>query len=206
LKNLASRRSQQQVAEILRKGAGRMPGFAHLKESELEAIERFLLKGENKELMVSQPEKSLPTDLKYTIDGYNKFLDPEGYPAIKPPWGTLNALDLNTGEYVWKKPFGEIPALAAQGFKNTGSENYGGSVVTTGGLLFIGATTSDRKFRTFDKLTGKLLWEYTMDAAGNSTPATYEIKGRQFVVMGAGGGKWGNPSGGSFYVFSLPEK
>ncbi len=206
LKNLASRRSQQQVEEILRRGAGRMPSFAHLETAELDALVRFLMKGENKEFTQPLPKVSSPMDLKYTMDGYNKFTDPDHYPAVKPPWGTLNAIDLNSGEYVWKIPFGEIPALAAQGLKNTGSENYGGSVVTAGGLLFIGATNSDRKFHAFDKLTGKLLWEYTMDAAGNSTPATYEIKGRQFVVMGAGGGKWGNPSGGSYFVFSLPEE
>jgi quinoprotein glucose dehydrogenase len=144
-------------------------------------------------------------DLKYTIDGYNKFLDPDGYPAIEPPWGTLNAVNLSTGEIVWKVPLGEFPELAEKGMGNTGSENYGGSVVTAGGLLFIGATTHDKKFRAFDKLTGKLLWETTLPADGNATPATYEIAGRQYVVIAAGGGKWGQPAGAYFVAFALPR-
>jgi len=90
--------------------------------------------------------------------------------------------------------------------RNTGCENYGGSVVTAGDLLFIGATNHDKKFRAFDKATGKLLWETTLPAAGNATPATYEVGGRQFVVIAAGGGKWGLPSGGSYIAFALPEK
>ena len=98
-------------------------------------------------------------------DGYNKFLDPDGYPAVEPPWGTLNAIDLNKGEIAWKIPFGEYPELVAKGMRNTGSENYGGPVVTAGGLLFIGATNHDRKFHAFDKATGKLLWETTLPAA-----------------------------------------
>lgn len=141
--------------------------------------------------------------LKYGIDGYNKFLDPEGYPAVAPPWGTLNALDLNSGNYLWKVPFGEIPKLAAAGMRNTGSENYGGGVLTAGGLLFIAATNNDRKFRAIDKKTGAVLWETVLPAAGNATPAVYEVNGREYVVIGAGGGKWGNPSGGSYVAFAL---
>ena len=145
-----------------------------------------------------------PFELKYTVDGYNKFLDPDGYPAIEPPWGTLNAINLDTGEIAWKIPFGEFPELVAKGMRNTGSENYGGPVVTAGGLLFIGATDHDRKFHAFDKATGKLLWETTLPAGGNATPAVYEVNGRQFVVIAAGGGKSGRPSGGSYVAFALP--
>jgi quinoprotein glucose dehydrogenase len=144
--------------------------------------------------------------LKYTIDGYNKFLDPEGYPAVEPPWGTLNAIDLNSGKIVWKIPFGEHPALVAKGMTNTGSENYGGAIVTENGLLFIGATNLDKKFRAFDKTTGKLLWETVLPAAGNATPATYELNGRQFIVIAAGGGKSGALSGGSYVAFALPKE
>ena len=79
------------------------------------------------------------------------------------------------------------------------------AIVTTGGVLFIGATNHDGKFHAFDKKTGALLWEYTMDAAGNATPAMYEVNGRQYVVIGAGGGKSGTKSGGSYYAFALPE-
>jgi quinoprotein glucose dehydrogenase len=139
------------------------------------------------------------------MDGYNKFLDPDGYPAVEPPWGTLNAINLDTGEIAWKIPFGEFPELVAKGIRNTGSENYGGPVVTAGGLLFIGATDHDRKFHAFDKAKGKLLWEATLPAGGNATPATYEVNGRQFVVIAAGGGKSRRPSGGSYVAFALPK-
>jgi quinoprotein glucose dehydrogenase len=145
-------------------------------------------------------------DLNYTTDGYNKFLDPDGYPAIAPPWGTLNAINLDTGEYVWKIPFGEFPELAAKGLKDTGTENYGGGIVTAGGLFFIGATNHDRKFRAYDKRTGKLLWETLLPASGNATPAMYEAGGRQFIVIAAGGGKSGAPSGGSYVAFALPRQ
>jgi quinoprotein glucose dehydrogenase len=205
LKNLAANRSAEQVAKVIRDGAGRMPGFAHLREPAVRAIANFILSG--KEEAVEAVRAADPRiELKYNLDGYVRFTDPDGYPAIAPPWGTLNALDLTTGEYRWRIPFGEFPALAAQWLSNTGSENYGGAVVTAGGLLFIGATNADHKFRAFDKLTGKLLWEYTMDAAGNATPATYEVNGKQYVVIGAGGGKWGNVSGGKYYAFALPSR
>ena len=141
--------------------------------------------------------------MKYGTDGYNKFLDPEGYPANTPPWGTLNAINLHTGEYAWKIPFGEIPALAAKGLRNTGSENYGGSVVTAGGLLFIGATNHDRLFRAYDKRNGKLLWQTTLPAAGNATPAVFEMNGKQIVVIAAGGGK-AKHSGGTYVAYALP--
>ncbi len=205
LQNLISRRSEAQVSEILHKGAGRMPGFAYLKDPALASIARYLLSGEDKEVIQTVSGPPSPIDLKYTIDGYNKFLDPDGYPAVKPPWGTLSAVNIDTGEYAWKIPFGEFPELVAKGVKSTGSENYGGAVVTAGGLLFIGATNADNKFHAFDKRTGKLLWEFTMDAAGNSTPSTYSINGKQYVVMGAGGGKWKGLSGGSYYAFALPD-
>ena len=117
----------------------------------------------------------------------------------------MNAISLDTGKIVWRIPFGEYPDLVAKGIRNTGSENYGGPVVTAGGLLFIGATDHDRKFHAFDKATGKLLWETTLPAAGNATPAVYEVAGRQFVVIAAGGGKWGQPSGGSYLAFALPK-
>jgi quinoprotein glucose dehydrogenase len=133
-------------------------------------------------------------------------MDPDGYPAVVPPWGTLNAINLNTGEFAWQIPLGEYPELAAQGLTNTGSENYGGPVVTAGGLVFIGATNFDRKFRAFDKATGALLWETRLPFSGNGTPATYQIDGRQFVVISAGGGKGGpGTSGGAYVAFALPR-
>ena len=125
---------------------------------------------------------------------------------MAPPWGTLNAINLNTGEYAWKIPFGEYPELAAKGMKNTGSENYGGPVVTAGGLLFIAATNYDRKLRAFDKSTGKLLWETTLPYSANATPAVYEAAGRQFVAVCAEGskGRREDPKGAQYIAFALP--
>lgn len=202
LKSLGAKMDDGALDKVLRAGVGRMPGFAHLGVSSLTALKAFLLKGEEKELIVT-PASSV-YEQAFTTDGYNKFLDPDGYPAIAPPWGTLNAISLDTGNYAWKIPFGEYPALAAQGIKDTGSENYGGPLITKSGLLFIGATNFDRKFRAFDKKTGKLLWETLLPHGGNATPATYEVNGKQYVVIAAGGGKSGAPSGGSYVAFALP--
>ncbi len=192
-----------QVATTIKNGKGRMPAFPNLTEDQLFALIDFVMSGENKELSSSAPP---PVSMKYRFTGYHRFLDPEGYPAIAPPWGTLNAINLNTGEYVWKIPLGEYPELAAKGQKNTGTENYGGPIVTAGGLLFIGATTFDKKFRAFDKSTGELLWDATLPFSGNATPATYEVNGRQFIVIAAGGGKDPkSPSGGMYVAFALPQ-
>ena len=204
LLGMSGKYSDTEIAALTRQGIGRMPAFAHLEDRAIHAITRYVMYGENEGGI--EPGAPSPIDLKYTIDGYNKFLDPEGYPAVEPPWGTLNAIDLDTGEIAWKIPFGEFPQLAAQGLKNTGTENYGGPVVTAGGLLFIGATNHDRKFRAYDKASGKLLWETLLPFSGNATPAVYEAHGRQFVVIGAGGGKSGAPSGGVYVAFVLPEK
>ncbi len=201
---IGAKYTESELGQIIREGAGRMPGFPQLNPAALSAIVRYLLTGERTEVPAA-PAAPSPIDQKYAFEGYNKFLDPDGYPAIKPPWGTLNAIDLDTGEISWKIPLGEYPALAQHGIRNTGSENYGGAVVTAGGLLFIGATVYDSKFHAFDKTTGELLWEATLPAAGNATPATYEVNGRQFVVIAAGGGKWGAESGGGYVAFALPE-
>ena len=203
LTDVSKRRSQPQIAAMIRKGSGRMPGFANLPGDAVDALTDYLVTGDGSE-GVTVGEKASPIDLKYRLDGYIRFTDPDGYPAVQPPWGTLTAVDLNQGRIAWQIPLGEIPELAAKGMKNTGSENYGGPVVTAGGLIFIGATNNDGKFRALDKTTGQLLWEIELPAAGNATPAVYEAKGRQFVVIGAGGGKWGNRSGGSYHAFALP--
>ena len=200
---VSSRLTSAQIASTIKNGKGRMPGFPNLTDDQLFALISFLLSGENKELAGSALP---PVAMKFRFTGYRKFLDPEGYPAVAPPWGTLNAINLNTGEYVWKIPFGEYPELAAKGLRNTGTENYGGPIVTAGGLLFIGATDFDKKFHAFDKSTGELLWETTLPFSGNATPVTYAVNGRQFVVIAAGGGK--DPksrSGGVYVAFALPE-
>jgi quinoprotein glucose dehydrogenase len=204
LLSVGGKKKPAEIAQVISQGRGRMPAFGELGGTFVEALTQYLITGRSIVIRGASRRPS-PIDLKYTIDGYNKFLDSEGYPAVKPPWGTLNALDLDTGQYVWRIPFGEWPDLVAKGMPPTGSENYGGAVVTAGGLLFIAATTHDSKFRAFDKVTGKLLWETTLPAAGNATPAAYEVNGRQYVVIGAGGGKWGNHSGGSYLAFALPQ-
>ena len=201
---VGNRLTAAQIAATIKNGKGRMPGLPNLTKDQLFALINFLTSGESKELPSSTPA---PASMKYRFTGYHRFLDPEGYPAIAPPWGTLNAINLNTGEYEWKIPLGEYPELAAKGQKNTGTENYGGPVVTAGGLVFIGATNFDKKFRAFDKSTGELLWETTLPFAGNSTPATYEVNSRQFVVIAAGGGKDPKSASGGVYVaFALPPE
>ena len=204
LVDVSNRLTPAQIAATIKSGKGRMPGFPNLTEDQLFALIDFLTSGENKELSSST---TAPASMKYRFTGYHRFLDPEGYPAIAPPWGTLNAINLNTGEYVWKIPLGEYPELAAKGQKNTGTENYGGPIVTAGGLVFIGATNFDKKFRAFDKSTGELLWEATLPFSGNATPATYEVTGRQFVVIAAGGGKDAKSASGGVYVaFALSQE
>lgn len=200
---ISSKLKAEALTTIIRQGAGRMPAFPNLSSADLTALIQFLSSGESKEL-TAKADTNLP---KYRFTGYHKFLDPDGYPAIAPPWGTLNAINLSTGEYAWKIPFGEYPELAAKGMKDTGSENYGGPVVTAGGLVFIAATNFDRKFRAFDKLTGKLLWETTLPFAGNATPAVYEVGGKQFVVVHANGGKArrDEPKGDVYIAFALKK-
>jgi quinoprotein glucose dehydrogenase len=140
----------------------------------------------------------------YTMTGYNRWLDTNGYPAVKPPWGTLNAIDLNTGEYKWRVPLGEFPELTARGVAPTGTENYGGPVVTAGGLVFI-AASKDEMIRAFDRESGKVLWQARLPAGGYATPATCEVEGRQFLVIACGGGKMGTKSGDAYVAFALPR-
>jgi quinoprotein glucose dehydrogenase len=205
LTNAGRKRNPQQLAALIRDGAGRMPGLPGLRQTDLNALVQYALSGENKELSANDAAGNAP---RFRFTGYHKFLDPDGYPAAAPPWGTLNAINLNTGEYAWKIPLGEYPELAKQGIKDTGTENYGGPVVTAGGIVFIAAANFDRKFRAFDKQTGKLLWETTLPFAANATPATYEVGGRQFVVVYATGGKGrpGDPTGGVYVAFALPDR
>ncbi len=203
LQGIGTRMSQKDIATIIRQGRGRMPSFSNFPDNYVTALVHFLVGIEDTKEM--QPIGLAPP-AKYRFSGYGKFYDPDGYPAVVPPWGTLNAINLDTGEYAWKIPFGEYPALAEQGLKNTGTENYGGPVVTAGGLVFIGATNFDKKFHAYDKATGELLWETTLPFAGNASPATYELDGRQYVVIAAGGGKdLKSPSGGMYVAFALPK-
>lgn len=208
LLGIGGRRSRSEIEKIIREGNGRMPAFRDLSAETISSLARYLSVGENKEIHSAPESKDLSRpdpriEQKYRFDGYTKFLDPDGYPAVKPPWGTLNAIDLNRGTIAWAVPFGTYPELIAQ-FGVTGSENYGGPVVTAGGLLFIGGSTHDSKFHAFDKSTGRLLWQTVLPAGGNATPAVYAVNGREFVAIAAGGGKSGAPSGGRYVAFALP--
>jgi quinoprotein glucose dehydrogenase len=203
LSDVSQRRSRESIAAVVESGGGRMPGFKALDPEVRDAIIDYVTTGRDTE---TQDATIQPGYLRYRFTGYRRWVDPEGYPAVGPPWGTLNAIDLNTGKYAWRIPFGEFPELAAKGMKQTGSENYGGSIVTAGGLLFIGATNHDKKFHAFDKRTGELLWETTLPFSGNASPATYEIKGRQYVAILANGGKSRNEHGGVYVAFALPTE
>jgi glucose dehydrogenase len=202
LLGVGNRLSVVQVTDIIHKGKGKMPGKADFAGPDLDALLTFL--GVDDHAMHAT-EGNEPPDA-YTFTGYRKFLDPDGYPAVAPPWGTLNAIDLTTGKYVWKIPFGEFPELAKNGLRNTGSENYGGPIVTAGGVLFIGATIYDHKFRAYDSRTGNLLWESQLPYSGVATPATYMVGGRQFVVIAASGARDAKgPQGGAYVAFALPR-
>jgi mono/diheme cytochrome c family protein len=207
-----ARLSDAQILGNVHQGKGRMPAFKNISEGDTAALLRFL--GKSGSPLLDAPgaasgsgkqeaESSAPAEgalSKYRFTGYRKFLDPDGYPAVKPPWGTLNAIDLNTGAYLWKVPLGNYPELQKDGIADTGTENYGGPVVTAGGLLFIGATIYDHKLRAFDSSTGKLLWSADLPYAGNATPATYMVDGRQYVVIATGNARNGKAKQGAAYV------
>lgn len=208
LVDIAKRLMGWDIATKIRTGGTRMPAFPSLNLDQITSLVEYLETGVDalpNEGAV-QTNESPTREPAYVVERMSEFTDPEGYPAVAPPWGTLNAIDLSTGRYAWTIPFGEYPELTAIGLKGTGSQNYGGAIVTAGGLLFIGATSFDKKFHAYDKRTGKLLWETVLRAAGNATPATYRAGGRQFVVIAAGGGRPPKAERGSTLIaFALPD-
>jgi quinoprotein glucose dehydrogenase len=188
------------IRAVLMTGRGVMPSFSTLSTNEINDVIAYLESdAEETEVSVTGPTRRYAQIAPF-------FEDPYGVPAIAPPWGTLNAVDLNKGEILWKVPLGEYPQLVAKGIRNTGAKNFGGPVITAGGVIFI-AATPDEKMRAFDKYSGRVLWEYKLPAGGYATPSTYEINGRQYVVIAAGGGgKLGTKYGDSVIAFALPEE
>ena len=191
---------------LVNSGRRMMPSFKRLEDVEKDAIASYILelKPEQKKPFVA-PDKPIDTffNVAYSTTGYYKFLSPEGYPAIKPPWGTLTAIDLNTGEHVWQTTLGEYKELKEKGVPPTGTENYGGAVVTAGGLVII-AATRDEKIRAFNKRSGKLLWEADLPASGFATPSVYTAGGREYIVIACGGSKLGAKAGDAYVAFALP--
>jgi quinoprotein glucose dehydrogenase len=219
LAGVTQRLSETTILQTIHEGRGRMPSFPSIEGSTQTALLEFLKSpdltaphatvpqrsSESAQTSLSKEVSSNGSNAIYRFTGYHKFLDPDGYPAVQPPWGTLNAIDLNTGQYLWKVPLGNYPELAAKGMGDTGTENYGGPLVTAGGLVVIGATNFDHTLRAFDSRTGKLLWSGDLPYAGNATPATYMIHGKQYIVIACSNAR--NPKGpkGAAYVaFVLP--
>ena len=213
LRNITNKYTAHQILDIINNGRGMMPSFGQILPNDKKALLVFLV-NDQKEGSQAFIDSSMKKDVVQNsskvpfvpyIPVYQKFRSHDGYPANKPPWGTLTAINLNTAETIWTIPLGEYPELKKKGIPVTGTENYGGPVVTSGGLIFIAATL-DQKIRAFNKRTGKLLWEADLPFAGFATPSTYEVNGKQYVVIacGGGGGRLNVPSGDSYIAFALP--
>ncbi len=219
--NLQKKLNEEQTRKLIENGKNMMPAFKQMTEAEKGPLLAFLLNLEEKKSSSNakggapkEPggseadhlvaKKSILDEVPYTMTGYNRFLDANGYPGIKPPWGTLNAVNLNNGKLLWKVPLGEYPELTKKGIPVTGTEGYGGPLVTKGGLVFI-AASKDAKIRAFDKKNGKVLWEAQLPVPGFATPATYFVNGKQYVVIACGGGKIGSKSGDQYMAFALPD-
>lgn len=204
LRNLKPKYTKESLKNTILKGKGVMPAFAHVSEKNRDAIARYVLDLEQRTEEEKKGIFEREQDILFSNTGYNRFLTPEGYPAVEPPWGTLNAIDLDKGEIKWQVPLGEFAELKAKGVPPTGTENYGGSVVTAGGLVFI-AASRDEKIRAFDADNGKILWEHDLPAGGYATPAVYELHGKQYLVIACGGGKMGTKSGDAYIAFTLND-
>jgi quinoprotein glucose dehydrogenase len=204
LKSVSEKYTKEAILTLINTGKGFMPSFKHLSEQEKEAIIAFVTGQKTSQDAHLQGLEDNPGAVPYTHTGYNRFLDQDGYPAVKPPWGTISAIDLNKGIILWQVPLGEYKELADKGIPQTGTENYGGPVVTAGGILFIGAS-KDGYFRAFNKDTGKELWKYKLPAGAYATPSVYQAGSKQYIVIACGGGKMGTPSGDSYVAFTLTK-
>jgi quinoprotein glucose dehydrogenase len=198
LVNIEKRLSSEAIQEVLLKGRGMMPSFSHLPEVQRKSITNYLL---NK-IPAADTVSHGKTVTFFQHMGYNRWYDRVGYPVSTPPWGTLTAIDLNSGEHLWQVPLGEYKELVTKGIPPTGTDNYGGPLVTGSGLLFI-AASRDEQLRCFDKKTGKILWQHLLPAAGYATPSTYSVNGKQYIVIACGGGKLATKSGDKYIAFAL---
>ena len=211
LLEVEKKRSADDINNLIKMGNGRMPAFPYLSNDNRKAIAGFLLNNEvipekmgqedEDEITAAVENADFPYIPQYTSKVWQRFTDPNGYNANKPPWGTLNAIDLNTGDYLWTVPLGEFPELTKKGIPLTGTDTYGGPVVTASGLIFI-ASTRDERIRAFVKTTGKVVWEYQLPAGGFATPITYDVDGKQYIVIAAGGARGATP-GGWYVAFAL---
>lgn len=200
---LEERLDRGEVRAIIEKGKGRMTGFPQLTNADKEKLIAFLFSEEEIPLEedIGKPEGN--QEVQWKFNGYTRFKDSKGMPGISPPWGTLTAIDLNTGQHRWQIPLGDYTLWDGRVIKDSGTPTYGGPLVTENGLLFI-ASTTDSKFRAFDKSTGKLLWENLLPFPGFTSPSTYQINGKQYLTILCGGGKADAPEGDAIVTFALP--
>nr|WP_229249338.1 PQQ-binding-like beta-propeller repeat protein [Dyadobacter sandarakinus] len=204
LLGIEKRLTEKQIRGVLQNGRGMMPSFNHLPEKELLAITAFVMGKDDQPATTAKAGATVAsTEIPYQHTGYNRWYDSKGYPVSAPPWGTLTAIDLNSGDHLWQVPLGEYSELTARGIPPTGTDNYGGPLVTGSGLLFI-AASKDEMFRAFDTKTGKVIWKVRLPAAGFASPSTYTVHGRQYVVIACGGGKLKARSGDKYVAYALP--
>jgi quinoprotein glucose dehydrogenase len=206
LANIEKKYAYSELLQILEKGKGMMPSFSHMPLESRRAIVDMISNRKKGNMEVSDRKVLQDSVYKspYQHTGYNRWYDRNGYPVSAPPWGSLTAIDLNSGNITWQVPLGSYDSLTSKGIPPTGTDNYGGPVVTASGLIFI-AATRDEKIRAFDKANGQMLWQADLPAAGYASPSTYSIKGKQYIVIACGGGKLKTKSGDQYVAYHLED-